>query len=287
MASGTNKAPAIKSGWARVLIFYASFILVMILTGMLVAATIAVSMTKHTAGQAPDLETVSSLTLAATSILSLVVVTLFRQYVDRRSLSSMGFNRKGAAKDAVSGFLLGTALLGAGSLILYLTKHLHWLDINPPSGSLLIAAIVTLLVVVAEEAVFRGYILGNLLESFGRWPALLVAALLFTLTHSANPGMHVITIINIFLGGLLLGINYSYTRNLYFSILLHFSWNFIQGPILGFAVSGVGTAHLLEADLTGHALFTGGSFGFEGSIAATLVLIAGTLLLYLFYERSN
>ena len=142
-----------------------------------------------------------------------------------------------------------------------------------------------LIVAFYEEVVFRGYILNNLLASVNKWLALLITAILFALAHSANPDFSIIPAINIFLAGILLGINYIYTKNLWFAIMLHFSWNFFQGPILGYKVSGLNMQSLLERELQGNVFFTGGNFGFEGSILATLLYTAACITLVCVYEK--
>ena len=92
--------------------------------------------------------------------------------------------------------------------------------------------------------------------------------------------------VNLFLAGLLLGINYLYTRNLWFSFFFHFSWNFFQGPILGFRVSGLVFPSLLQTETKGDLFVTGGDFGLEGSILTTVTaFIAFFLLAWAFQRR--
>ncbi len=111
--------------------------------------------------------------------------------------------------------------------------------------------------------VFRGYILNNLMESMNKWAALGVSAGLFTMAHGSNPGISFIAVINLALAGLLLGVNYIYTRNIWFGICFHFSWNFLQGPVLGYQVSGLPLQSVLQPSLQGPWWLTGGSFGIE------------------------
>jgi CAAX protease family protein len=73
---------------------------------------------------------------------------------------------------------------------------------------------------------------------------------------------------------LALGITYVHTKNLWFPIFLHISWNYFQGPILGFEVSGMNIKSLINHDLLGSDLITGGKFGFEGSILLSFLLVA-------------
>jgi membrane protease YdiL (CAAX protease family) len=142
-----------------------------------------------------------------------------------------------------------------------------------------------ILVSFSEELVFRGYILNNLLHSMPKMPALLVSALLFAGFHTLNPGMSLIGFLNIFIAGVLMGINYIFSRNLWFAVFFHFSWNFFQGPVLGFEVSGLDLPVMLEQNLRGSTLLTGGAFGLEASWLATFVLSITTLILFLLFQR--
>ena len=164
-------------------------------------------------------------------------------------------------------------------------KHLQWTDITFSGTDLFIEFGMLLIVAFYEEIVFRGYILNNLMESFNRWVALLLSAVLFTVFHLDNPGINIIPSINIFLAGILLGINYIYTKNLWFAILFHLGWNFFQGPVLGYKISGVNLPTLLQTELKGDLLLTGGDFGFEGSFFCTGLIVIAILLLYRLYEN--
>jgi len=83
----------------------------------------------------------------------------------------------------------------------------------------------------------------------------------------------------------LLGVNYIHTRNLWFSILFHLGWNFFQGPVLGYRVSGINFSSLLQTELNGDLIITGGEFGFEGSIVNTALCLILVLLLNRVYEK--
>jgi membrane protease YdiL (CAAX protease family) len=185
----------------------------------------------------------------------------------------------------LAGFFLAPALIGSGSLIMYLTKHLEWDDFSFSANDFFIEAGIIAFIAVSEELVFRGYILNNLMQSFNKWIALLISAILFTLFHVINPGIGAIPLASLFLAGILFGLNYIYTKNLWFSIMLHFSWNFFQGPLSGFKISGVDFSSLLQIEIKGDNSITGGDFGFEGSFIATALLFITAAALYLFYEK--
>ena len=80
---------------------------------------------------------------------------------------------------------------------------------------------------------------------------------------------------------------YIYTRNLWFAIFFHLSWNFLQGPVLGFPVSGLKLPALLQVTITGEDLLTGGKFGFEGSIIQSLLFLVANIILFFYYRRRS
>ena len=217
----------------------------------------------------------------------MLTVYVFRRAVDRQSFLSLGFEWKNHRRDAAVGLLLGLVLLGVESLVLHFTGHLEWTDVTPDAGDLFSGMFIMMLVAVSEETVFRGYILNNLMQSVNKWVALALSALLFALFHSGNPGISMLALLNIFLSGCLLGLNYIYTKNLWFAILFHFSWNFFLGPVLGYEVSGLPLGSLLEQNISGPDWITGGAFGLEGSVLDGLFSIIAFVLLFRAYHRRS
>lgn len=275
--------PLVEQGWLRAIIFCAAIILATWLSGTLMGVALAVSGNTQVA---QSLETLSLLGILLAIVIGIALSIVFRVFVDRKPVISLGFDRPGEHRnEPLTGLLLAMVLMGLGALILYLSGALRWVDIHFDSADFFIQLILMLLVATSEEMVFRGYLLNNLMDSLGRRAALAASAGLFTLAHVFNPEVTPIGIMNIFLGGALLGINFMYTRSLWFSIGLHFGWNFIQGYLLGFAVSGYQAPTLLRQELNGHPVLTGGTFGVEGSIVTTGLLAAGIVVLYYAYER--
>ncbi|MBL0053002.1 MAG: CPBP family intramembrane metalloprotease [Bacteroidetes bacterium] len=69
-----------------------------------------------------------------------------------------------------------------------------------------------LLAAIAEELLFRGFLFQRLIQAFGNWPAQLIIASLFLLTHLNNPNMigilKTLACINIFIASIMFGITY-------------------------------------------------------------------------------
>ncbi len=153
--------------------------------------------------------------------------------------------------------------------------------------SLISSWMLMLSVSLTEELIFRSVLLGRLLNAgINRTAALLLSALVFSLLHLFNDGFSAIAFVNIWLAGVLLGIPYIYTRNIWYAVSLHLFWNWLQGPVLGFGVSGNKVADtLLTLHLPGNGLLTGGEFGFEASVICTLLLLSAITLTWLRASR--
>lgn len=202
-------------------------------------------------------------------------------------LSLLGMSLKGRGKDLLVG--LGVAVLlyavGFGTSLLMGTVEIASVQWVP--RDLLGTLLFFLLVAVTEEVMLRGFVLGRMLSAgMNRFVALFLSSVLFSAMHLFNPNFALLPFVNILLAGCLLGASFLYTRNLCFPVVLHWFWNWLQGPVLGYEVSGMNSGEtLLTLRLTGSDLLTGGSFGFEGSLLCTVLLVVGTLAIVAYYER--
>ncbi len=220
----------------------------------------------------------------------ILVVFFFRKVIDKRTIYSLGFEWNGHRTNAWTGFFTAMMILFVGSLILVSTKHLYFTNAFFNIYYFLTAIGLYIIVAFVEEIIFRGYILNNLMQSMNKWWALIISSLIFAATHLGNDNVQVLSIVNIFVAGLLLGINYIYTHNLWFGIFMHFGWNFFQGSVLGYNVSGIGIepgSSIMQQSINGPEFLTGGKFGFEGSIICPALLLIMLFVFILEYERKK
>ena len=123
-----------------------------------------------------------------------------------------------------------------------------------------------------EEIVLRGIVFRITEERLGTWLALAISVVLFALLHLASPNATLTSTVVVGVeGGVLLSAAYVLTRRLWLAIGIHFGWDFSQDDFFGV---GNGAKGLVEGDLSGPALLSGGSAGVEGSVVA-LLLCAG------------
>jgi membrane protease YdiL (CAAX protease family) len=273
--------PLIKYGWLRAILFLITALIISAIFGMIGLFILTILSGADTVSNVSNTrDLIKALGLPANILISsfgfggmLVTVWIF-------SIS-------GYYNDLIIGFVLGAVLISTGFSILFLTGLISIQQISP-DWSLLGGYIIFFVIAsMNEEIMIRGYMLNNFCQSMNRYLALLSTSFLFALLHLGNPNMTVISFINILLAGILLGTYYIYKRNLWLPISLHFAWNYFQGPVFGFEVSGLDITGMIIQQPLGDRLWTGGAFGFEGSLAATLILLPGIAFLMIKYGRQN
>ena len=179
----------------------------------------------------------------------------------------IGLSPRYAPRDVLYGCLFAVALIGGADLIIVAVSPLRHVRGN---GFPIIDTIILFIpAALHEELVFRGYPY-QVLRAFHRPLALIASSVVFAALHSGNDDVTWLALINIFLGGVILALAYEVYQRLWMPIALHFTWNFMSGPILGYDVSGFTPSHsLLRTAGGGPAILTGGDFGIEGSIVLT------------------
>lgn len=136
----------------------------------------------------------------------------------------------------------------------------------------------TLFPAVSEEIFFRGIVFRWVERFGGTWAGLIVSSALFGAAHMFNPAATWISTTFIAVeAGILLGGIYMLTRNLWAAIGLHAAWNFAQGGIFGVPVSGLPEEGLINSQLAGPEILSGGPFGLEASIIALVIATAAGL----------
>lgn len=233
-----------------------------------------------------------------------LLTAIFAKWIDRRKMADFGLTLSGRWwKDFVFGLLLGGLLMTGIFLIEW---QLGWLEINsflqsPSNTPFILAFILMFLSFIAvgiyEELLVRGYQLRNIAEglnlpNFSPKTALMLSYILtsawFSFLHLLNPNSSLASVLNLIISGFLLGLGMVLTGRLALPIGLHISWNFFQGTIFGFPVSGLntGTSVIAVTD-TGPALWTGGQFGPEAGLIGLAAMVVGIVLIILYTRHTK
>lgn len=242
-------------------------------------------------GKLLPLTTQSELTelfhLQLTSLFSIILSVLILKFSLFRNSLKIDLSLKNAPYLMLGGFLFILGIYLIGYLISLSFGWIQIVNIKWDFIALGSSFLIFLVVAFSEEIIFRGVIQPLLLDIPLPKPiALLITSLLFMLAHLNNPGLDWIPLLNLFLAGVFFGTYMLYNQNLWFPIIGHLFWNWIQGPILGYKVSGlsIGTP-LIQIKEVGPPWITGGNFGFEGSILCSILLLIATSLTYCYCKK--
>ncbi len=181
------------------------------------------------------------------------------------------------ARELFLGNAFGAVLIGLCALLVSLSTNVwHERGAGFPWMELLVVFIPA---AVHEELLFRGYAF----QKLHRWNAnvsLFLIALVFAALHTRNDAISWLGLVNIFLGGILLGLAYERYSRLWFPIGLHLAWNVMSGPILGHEVSGYDSPLTVFVERgEGPVWLTGGEFGIEGSVWMTVTELIAVVAL--------
>jgi len=133
----------------------------------------------------------------------------------------------------------------------------------------------------------RGYhmqTLGSGLTLTWGW---ILSSAVFGALHLANPHASFVAAAGILFAGLLLGYAYLRTGQLWLSMGLHTGWNFFEGVVFGFPVSGLPFYHLTRISVNGPVMWTGGEFGPEAGLIVLPAILLGFGLIYLMTRRGG
>ena len=279
-----TNTPRIKHGWLRAVFFFISFFIFVSLFDLVGIAIVSLlteySFKEYISDTALLMENKMMLLMMVCQLAgTLFTVWLFQRYINREPFSSIGIEFNGHEDDFIFGLLIGLGLIVTGFGILIIFNFISIASLQFSFIDQLFYLCLFAVVSLNEEIAMRGYILQNLSSSFNKYIALAMSSLVFMIMHIGNPNMSAIPLFNLFLAGLFLGIYCIHRKNLWFPIGAHFTWNYFQGPVLGFEVSGNEVNSLFIQRLDGSDLITGGQFGFEGSIILTTFMIIGIIYL--------
>jgi membrane protease YdiL (CAAX protease family) len=283
----------LRTGWRLVVHGLLLVFLVTLVTSPLVIVVMLLDAAR------PDLGVLTSQgLLIASTIVAIPAILLAtwiaRRVLDRRSFRSLGLDfGQQASLDLLAGFLIAGVQMAA---IFAVEIAAGWLrfegwawESRPPVGvilSLLGWLLINTAIAVEEEVLFRGYYLQNLAVGIGPGWALALSSAIFGVAHLTNPEASPAAALGILGAGLFLALGWLRTRQLWLPIGLHLGWNFFEGPIFGFPVSGIASFRLIEQSVHGPGALTGGPFGPEAGLVVLVGLIVGVILV-LTYTRGR
>ena len=287
--------PRIKNGFLRAIIFMPLWLIIMGLVQsigvVLIMMSSGVDMANPDSAEAlfseMSFDSPVMLIFTGFSLLgSFAALWVATKFIDRKPLMSIGLSVKDKANEMLIGLGFALFFIGGLFLILWLIGAINITGYVGFKPGVFIVSMMLFMAAFDEELIFRGYILNNMMDSTSnRWIALAGSSLLFALLHSGNPSVWStwVPMTELFAAGFILGISYTFTKNLWFPTFFHFGWNFFQG-LFGFEISGINvdTWKMIAHENTGNIpdIVSGGAFGIEGSVITLSCTIICTYLIF-------
>src|SRR5215210_2192733 len=217
-------------------------------------------------------------------------VFLARRFLDKQPIESLGLKLNiQSFFDVLAG--IGIAFLQMG-FIYILMLGLGWLTfegfawefdpINVVVTGVLIFFAIFIFVGWNEELLSRGYHLQTIASGLNLFWGVIISSAAFGLLHLGNPNATWVSAAGIFFAGVYLAYGYIRTKQLWLSMGLHLGWNFFEGVVFGFPVSGLDIYALTRIKVHGPELWTGGAFGPEAGLIVLPSLLLGAGLIYWF-----
>ena len=280
-----NDFGRLRSGW-RLIVFVLGFFAIFFVLAAILWVVYAVVLA---AGPGLRLRVVADLIFRIT----LLVSALGAGYLGVRFLEGLPWRSLGLTlhpgwyRDLLIGSAVGFVSLALAVGIAAAARALSFSinEISPlATGRTMIGSAGLLFVAaLAEEAMFRGYLLQTLSRAKLIWLGVLLTSVPFGLVHLDNPNVvPVVTFLNTVLAGVWLAAAYLRTRSLWLPLGVHWAWNWALGWLFGLPISGMtlGSHTLLKATDSGPAWLTGGNYGIEGGAACTVALVVSTVFLW-------
>lgn len=216
-------------------------------------------------------------------------IFLARRYLDRRSFDSIGLEVNAwMVWDLLFGFLLAGLLMAGIYTVEYQAGWLKFIGYRwqqDTMGNVVSETLAGLLVLGLcpswqEELTYRGYGLQNLKEGLNLALAIVLTSIFFAARHIGNPNANALSTIIIFLAGLWLVFAWLVTQQLWLPLGIHAGWNFFEGIVFGFPVSGFTTFRWIDHTITGPTWITGGAFGPEAGVVSIVAIMIGALAVF-------
>lgn len=296
-----NKNRQVRSGWKIASTFSSFYIGVNVLAFILAIIWVVILITTKTVAaseiqsymkNATGLDSGFGMVLSILQCVGMIFfVVLFWKVYDKRPIRDMGLiNIKKGYVDLLKGLAYGAISLIIVFAILYFSGNIILVNTfsKPHIGSFLLTGIILFIFVGINEEMFaRGYCMTVLKQTGNQWVVIIVSSIIFALMHSLNPAMSWLSYLNLFLFGVFTAFMFIKSKSLWLSIGYHITWNYFEGNIFGFQVSGQETQAVYSLRAVGNSIITGGKFGPEGGLIVTFILIIGMIYIWKIYKPQN
>ncbi len=225
------------------------------------------------------------------TVFGTISAIIYCRFIEKRSLGSMGMRKEKIIPHYLRGIITGFGLMTVITLLSVLCRaNSIAFSGNFSAGIILLYMFGFFIQGMSEEFIFRGYFMNSLGGKHGTAFAVIVSSAAFGLAHASNPGFGLFVFFNLTLFGVFAGLYIIAYDDIWGACAIHSVWNFVQGNFYGISVSGAVSADSVftVSQVSGNKYLTGGTFGIEGSIFTTIVLLGGSaFMLYVISKKAK
>ena len=288
-----NKHNKFRSGWQILLILVIVNLFLFIVSFVEGIIIFALNIDSINGSQEMMTETINQLLnsfnmplLLGQEVITIAVCIFCWKLIIKQPLKNMGLKSiKKHSKELVYGLGLGGLSITFVFIFIVATGNAKVTSWTPSfSWDTFLYLILYSSVGFAEEILGRGYII-SVMKQTRNIPLMVgVSAVIFSLMHIFNSSFSLIPFINIVLIGVVFALMYIWSGNLWMCIGYHIAWNYFQGNVFGFPVSGMESKGIITTIYSENNIINGGGFGPEGGLAVTAIIIAGLLFVRWYYK---
>lgn len=246
-----------------------------------------------TASLQPDTALEQTLFLVMLFTPIFLLLWLWLALFEKRPFWTIGLEWAGAGWKYARGLGVGLVMFGAAAGLMAVLGYVEQETGERQAqgaaalGGVLLVLLGWVVQGAAEEAIARGWLLPVIGARYRPGLGVVLSALVFAVYHSLNPNLSPVAVLNLFLFGLFAALYALFESGLWGVFALHTAWNWSQGNLFGFEVSGAEPAGGMLVNLaeTGPDALTGGAFGPEGGLLVTLVLLVASAVVWLICQR--
>lgn len=235
----------------------------------------------------PDTDSpLSVLSILFTFPIIIILVYIYLTKIEHRDFRSIGLWKDNCISSTLKGFLIGLVIFTLIVVIGVILGQYRFDGFDLSSAVYIIPFLIGLTIQSFSEEIYsRGWAMTYFTRRHSIYVALIVNCLIFALPHMTNNGVDVLSIVNVALSGFMLAVMFLRFDNLWICGGLHTAWNFSQGVLYGFKVSGAQVPSILNFSQVGYNIINGGAFGPESGLISTFVVVV-VIIIAVYYKNS-
>ena len=218
-------------------------------------------------------------------VLMVIIPIIYCTKFEKRSLQSMGFFKKGMINEYIRGYALGV-LMSSVYLVISILLGVYSVESMFPKisfGFIFLFFLSFLVQGMAEEVLFRGYLMNTLTKRYSIIFAIIINSVVFGMLHISIDGLFDLEQINHILFGIFVSVYMLRRGSIIGVCAFHSAWNFVSTNILSKSI-GIETVFYLDTQ-NANMLISGSNLWLDENVIKMFVLLIGIFICFKMPQR--